>query len=174
MSRRLLVATDGSAHAQSALSEAIQLARAGHAALTIMTVVPSPNAWALGGGFGTPVSLAQTNHEIERGHQNMLDVAVEAVPEDIPVTTLVRHGAAGPAIVEEATAGNYDQIVMGSRGRSGLHSLLLGSVSHHVLHSSPVPVLLVHATAGELGNHHPHDPEGHVDEGERTSALIDG
>ena len=173
MSRRLLVATDGSAHAQCALSEAIQLARADNAALTIMTVVPRPNAWALGGGFGTPVSLDHVNHEIERGHQDMLDAAVEAVPRDVPVTALVRHGPAGSAIVEEATAGNYDQIVMGSRGRSGLHSLLLGSVSHHVLHSSPVPVLLVHATAGGLGNHHPQVPRGDGDR-ERASALIDG
>lgn len=143
---RPLVAIDSSTPAERALTEAIQLARANSAALTIMTVVPSPSAWGLGGGFDVPVDIGQLNQQTEHGYRTMLAAAVESVPYDLPVTSVLKHGPAGPAIVEQASAGAHDLIVMGSRGRSGLRSLLLGSVSHHVLQASPVPVLIVHAS----------------------------
>jgi nucleotide-binding universal stress UspA family protein len=144
MFRRLLVPLDSSPHARHALAEAIDLAKSNNAELTVMTVVPEPSAWATLGAADAPVNLRELNEQVEHAYQRILDAAVETIPQDLPVKTLLKHGAPGAAIVDEVTAHDHDLIIMGSRGRGELRSLLLGSVSRHVLHESPIPVLVVH------------------------------
>jgi nucleotide-binding universal stress UspA family protein len=146
MFHRFLVAFDGSSHAERALAEAIDLAQSNNGSLTVMTVVPESSVWMLGGGYEVPIDLDELSKQVQREHQTMLDAAVATVPDDVSVRKILKHGAAGRAIVEEAEVGDHDLIVMGSRGRGELRSLLLGSVSHHVLQASPLPVLVVHIT----------------------------
>ena len=143
MFRHLLVAFDGSSHSRRALDEAIELAETNNGTLTVMAVAPEPNNWALS-GYDVPVNVDRLGQQVEREYQAMLDGAVSTVPDDLPVTTIVKRGSAGAAIVDEANAGNHDLVIMGSRGRGDLRSLLLGSVSHRVLQASHVPVLVVH------------------------------
>ncbi len=61
----------------------------------------------------------------------------------IKFETRILEGSAGKTIPEVARISGLDLIVMGSRGCTNLEGLILGSVAHKVLHSSPCPVLIV-------------------------------
>src|SRR3954462_10648501 len=123
MFRRLLVAIDSSPHADLALRAAVDVAQAGNGRITMLTVAPRPTVWAAQGVWDVPVDLSTLNQEFDRAHRDLLDAAVDRVPDNIPVTKLLKHGAAGPAILDVAMADGHDLIVMGSRGRGELRSL---------------------------------------------------
>jgi nucleotide-binding universal stress UspA family protein len=71
--------------------------------------------------------------------------AIDGFPDELPVSTVLSSAPARPALLEQIKNGCHDLVVMGSRGRGAVRSVLLGSVSHFVLHHSPIPVLIVHA-----------------------------
>ena len=56
---------------------------------------------------------------------------------------IVLHTSTAEGIIETAEDMKCDLIVMGSRGRSDIEGLLLGSVTHKVLTLAKVPVLVV-------------------------------
>jgi nucleotide-binding universal stress UspA family protein len=146
MFRNILVAIDGSEHAARALAEAIDLAQAGHGRLTVITSVPDPSAWLIGGSaYSGGIDFERLAQESEREYTDALEQAVESVPDDLPVTKVLAHGRAGARILEEVERGRHDLVVMGSRGRGDVRSLLLGSVSHQVLNEGGTAVLVVHA-----------------------------
>ena len=70
---------------------------------------------------------------------------MERVPDRVSVSTVLSDKPVRAALIEQVATGRHDLVVMGSRGRGALRSVLLGSVSHYVLHHSPVPVLIVHS-----------------------------
>jgi nucleotide-binding universal stress UspA family protein len=53
------------------------------------------------------------------------------------------YGHAAREIVEDAKAHDVGAIIMGSRGRSDLAGLVLGSTAHKVIHLTDRPVLVV-------------------------------
>jgi nucleotide-binding universal stress UspA family protein len=144
MFRNVLVAYDGSDHAEKALREAIDIAAAGHGRLTVLTAIGSPSRWTT----ATPETMVAARDlglELEEHGQALLAHAVSLVPDDTPVTTVLTHEPIRRAVLRCAEEHCADLIVMGSRGRGAVQAALLGSVSHHVLHHSRVPVLIVHA-----------------------------
>lgn len=145
MFRRILVPLDGSEHADRALEEAIDIARLGGGSLRLVAVVPPVSSFVLGGPVAAPVDVSVLREDIKRDCEALLEAAMQKLPAELDSSSVVLEGRPAAAIVEEAGAAGSDLIAMGSRGRGNIRSALLGSVSHEVLHSSPVPVLVVHA-----------------------------
>jgi nucleotide-binding universal stress UspA family protein len=142
MFRNILVAVDGSTHSDRAVEEAVDLARSEKGRLTLIGVASLPVVWP------TPHQPVASDAELEAAMKAVVDEAAARVPDDVPLTRIVRKGVPGDEIITQADEGQHDLIVMGTRGRGGATALLLGSVSHAVLNHSPDAVLIVHAENG--------------------------
>jgi nucleotide-binding universal stress UspA family protein len=135
----ILVAIDGSPPAQQALEHAVDLARAGNAKLTLMTVAPPLSSYVTLAG----VSSKTMQDELDKWAREILDGALRGVPEDVMAHTVQRSGHAGPEILRELERGGYDLIVLGTRGRGRAQEGLLGSVNGYVHFHARVPLLSV-------------------------------
>jgi nucleotide-binding universal stress UspA family protein len=142
MFRNILVAIDGSLHADQALMDAIDLADSEHARLTLFTAIVPPPAVAY---FAPGAPVADLAAEAEAEAAAVLLRARASVPAAVSVTTVLTKQPVLPALLRQIKDAHHDLVVIGSRGRGAVRSALLGSVSHYVLHHSPAPVLIVHA-----------------------------
>ncbi|MGH2890591.1 MAG: universal stress protein, partial [Solirubrobacteraceae bacterium] len=143
MFRNILVCVDSSPHSDRALTEAIDLAAAQRARLTLLTSVQRPPYWAC-----TPTTAAGIETlaaDLAQESAEALDAAVERVPASIPVTKILSRKPIREALVKLLARGENDLVVLGSRGRGALSASVLGSVSHYALNHCQVPVLIVHA-----------------------------
>jgi nucleotide-binding universal stress UspA family protein len=155
MFRNILVAIDGSPDSDQALTQAVDLAESEHSRLTLFSAVVTPPSTAYVGVSGEVV--ANLIRDAETATETILRTAAEMVPNQVSLSTVLSSEPARHALIHQIKTGAHDLVVMGSRGRGAVRSVLLGSVSHYVLHHSPVPVLIVHA-----------DPE----RGPRSSATL--
>jgi nucleotide-binding universal stress UspA family protein len=146
--KRIVAAVDGSECARTALKLAIEEAQLRSASLRIICAWQVPTA-VYGGGF-TPTIGDRTLESLSGGAQQIVNEAVELVHRldpDLPCEGDAVEGQAAQAILQAAQGASL--IVVGNRGHGGFSSLLLGSVSHQVVHHATCPVMVVHAATGE-------------------------
>ena len=119
----ILVATDGSTHSDAAVSEAVTIAKRCDSSLII-------------------VSVASSNEEIATAEEHVKRALEAADKEGVKKEAMVMRGKADQAIVEAAEQKGAGLIVMGSHGKTALMSLVMGSVTEHVLSHGNTAVLV--------------------------------
>jgi nucleotide-binding universal stress UspA family protein len=140
MYRTVVLATDGSAGADVAADHAIALAAGETATLHVLHAVDVSAVPLDDHSAALLTALEETGRE-----------AVETVARrarDAGVTDVVEAVERGPAhrrIVDYAGDHDADLVVVGTRGRTGLSRMLLGSVAERVVRTADRPVLVVPA-----------------------------
>ena len=150
MSKTIVVAVDGSEHGWKALAFAANLAKAENAEMLVLHVVPVE---PIPEGFEQWAEL----EGIPRGDYYSLFHGSKALGDKITseavsrsqtlgigtIRTRVAEGNPTTEIVNTANAEEADVIVLGSRGLGEVQGLLLGSVSHKVMHLAPCTCIAV-------------------------------
>jgi nucleotide-binding universal stress UspA family protein len=141
--RPVVVGIDDSEAAQRALDAAAAWAEREDAMLHVVRVAHSASmeAWTYA---ETARAGTEDTHELRDHAEKSVARMAERARADHPeleVTTAVLYGDPGRSLAELArTAG---LVVVGSRGHGGFTGMLLGSVSHRLLHDAECPVLVV-------------------------------
>ncbi|MGI0128649.1 MAG: universal stress protein [Thermoplasmata archaeon] len=140
--RRITVAIDGSATAETALDCAIDLAHRYGSDLVVLSVAPI-----------SPVSISATEPFVPSGippsqidhYRKITEAAVQRVEATgvSSVTGVSYEGVVVDEILTHLEQHPADLLVIGSRGLSTAKRLLLGSVSTAVVNHAPCPVLVV-------------------------------
>jgi nucleotide-binding universal stress UspA family protein len=142
--KHILVPLDGSELAESALTDAFNLAHLNQAEVTLLQVI-SPLDHLSGNGdlFIDEVWALQK----EAASRYLKDVAKREECKNLKVHLIVEMGPTAETIIDYAHQGPIDLIVMATHGRSGLQHWVFGSVAEKVLRGADLPVLLVRAQA---------------------------
>jgi nucleotide-binding universal stress UspA family protein len=144
----IVVGTDGSDTAQTALAQSIGLARQSGARLQIVSAYESLSDQRLRNEqIEVPKDLEWIVNP--RGDVlQMLDAAREQATRAgvTEVETFARQGDAADAILDVAEEQRSDLIVVGNRGMTGAKRFLLGSVPNKISHHAPCSVLIVRTT----------------------------
>jgi nucleotide-binding universal stress UspA family protein len=158
----ILVCYDGSPDAQAAIDQAGKLLPGSEATILVLweTLLEAMSRnGSLGVGFGMIGSFGDDGADAAikqaavdtaaAGAQRAGDAGLVASPR-----VESREGDIAGMILRVAADVEADLVVLGTRGLSGVKSLLLGSTSDAVLHHADRPVLVV--PSGELAEHRRH------------------
>jgi nucleotide-binding universal stress UspA family protein len=156
---KILIAYDGSPDAKNAVTLAGDLFDGTPAVVLTVWEGFSQVISRAEAGLTSALDFEQIDAAAERAaHKCAEEGTGHARVSGLPAESRVvrRHGTTWETILEQAADIDADIIVLGSRGLSGVKSLLLGSVSRAVLQHSDRPVLVSPANRTAAKGRHPH------------------
>jgi nucleotide-binding universal stress UspA family protein len=137
--RRVLLAIDLSSASKGAIDQAIRMAGNDGAELVVFSVVEPSNLHLPG---GRPRRVDQERDRLGAG---VRDVVARARAAGVSATYLIWEGDPAESILEASASEGADVIVLGSRRRTDIRRLLLGSVSSEVSRRAACEVVVVPA-----------------------------
>jgi len=149
--RPVMVGVDGSASSHEAARYGADLAADAGAALVIVSCYRTLASEAWAEAYVNLEAEGGPNYESlarEAGRTAAAagaQIARQAYPS-LDISEQVVEGRPAQALAQ--AAGSAGLLVVGSRGHGGFAGLMLGSVSHALIHSAPCPVTIVHSPKG--------------------------
>jgi nucleotide-binding universal stress UspA family protein len=146
--KHMLLPLDGSAFSRQALPLATELATHAQATLHLLHAhLPVCDYPALARASLSDDRFADLLREQRQTTaQDLEAVAGELQQQHIAANTCIKDGHPAEVITSAAARRQCDAIVMVTHGYSGIKRWALGSVANRVLHTTPVPLVLVHAS----------------------------
>lgn len=138
----ILLPTDGSDYAEAAAETGIALAKTHDATVHVVCVADTGPL----GDIRLPGDAASPREAIRSQAQEFVDsIVAEAEVAGLEVTGTVLDGPPEEALLEYARETGVDLVVMGTRGRGGVHRMAVGSVTDHVIRFGDIPVLVANS-----------------------------
>ncbi len=136
---RIVVGIDGSEGARQALDWALDEGRAHQCAVEVVHAWQPP--YVIGYPYVGTAYDPTTYEELARDTLNQAVHEADTNGLSVPVSRILSMGPAAEVVLNAAKGA--DLLVVGSRGMGGFRELVLGSVSHHVIHHASCPVVVV-------------------------------
>lgn len=140
---KILVPTDLSDNARNALEFAKSYAKQQDASITLL--------FAYYAVYDFAAQAAEIIAAIEQDAKAALKKEIAANTDGIDIDYKIVQGTISTAINATVLAGDYDMIIMGTQGASGIKKTLIGSNTATVIKEGEVPVIAVPAKAAFHG-----------------------
>ena len=146
----ILFATDGSQGSARAEAYACALAQSWGASLTVMSVLEFPP----GMNPDYAVNRLYLDELMQETTARLVEVTARAGGLGLSVQSRIATGIPSEEVLAVARAEEADLVVVGTRGKTGLEHVLLGSTAERIIRMAPCPVLTVPG-AKQLAGEHP-------------------